>query len=69
MQPAVAESVMLKDLTIELEEFKANILNAKVAQVELSGQVHVSGPANPHKMHIEGTIKLGRGEVCCSPSY
>lgn len=63
VQPAVAESISLKDLTIDFDDVYASILSSKVAQVQLFGQVHATGPADPNELHLTGTIKLERGEV------
>lgn len=66
----MAERLSLHDLTVVLgESFEAKyqpvggMTKTRVAQVELSGQVHVAGLADPDKVHVEGTIKLESGEV------
>ncbi len=34
-----------------------------VMNFNISGQVNVTGPADPHKLQLQGTIKLDSGEV------
>ena len=62
VQPAVADNVMFQDLIIDLgQEVTATYMD--MVKVQVSGQVSVTGPADPEKLHLNGTIKLDRGQV------
>lgn len=63
-QPAVAERVVLKGLTIELgPKAEVWVMNHAVHSY-VSGKVVVTGPADPQKLQLQGTIFLDHGEVC-----
>lgn len=70
MQPAVAERVALQGLTIQLGP-DLRTTYPVVMNFNISGQVNVTGPADPQRLQLQGTIKLDSGEVthcpCCCP--
>lgn len=66
MQPAVAERVALQGLTIQLGP-DLRTTYPVVMNFNISGQVNVTGPADPQRLQLQGTIKLDSGEVTHSP--
>lgn len=62
VQPAVAERVALQGLTIQLGP-DLRTTYPVVMNFNISGQVNVTGPADPQKLQLQGTIKLDSGEV------
>lgn len=66
MQPAVAERVALQGLTIQLGP-DLRTTYPVVMNFNISGQVNVTGPADPQRLQLQGTIKLDSGEVSHPP--
>lgn len=66
VQPAMAERVVLQGLTIQLGP-DLRTTYPVVMNFNISGQVNVTGPADPHKLQLQGTIKLDSGEVSQYP--
>ena len=66
VQPAVAERVALQGLTIQLGP-DLRTTYPVVMNFNISGQVNVTGPADPQRLQLQGTIKLDSGEVTHSP--
>lgn len=62
VQPAVAERVALQGLTIQLGP-DLRTTYPVVMNFNISGQVNVTGPADPQRLQLQGTIKLDSGEV------
>ncbi|KAL3160063.1 hypothetical protein ABBQ38_009778 [Trebouxia sp. C0009 RCD-2024] len=62
VQPAMAQRVLLQGLTIQLGP-DLRTTYPVVMNFNISGQVNVTGPADPHKLQLQGTIKLDSGEV------
>lgn len=62
VQPGMAERVVLQGLSIQLGP-DLRTTYPVVMNFNISGQVNVTGPADPHKLQLQGTIKLDSGEV------
>ena len=62
VQPAVAERVVLQGLSIQLGP-DLRTTYPVVMNFNISGQVNITGPAQAHKLQLQGIIKLDSGEV------